>query len=69
MENKTPRFIVEDHAGKYRIRDTQNRQLVCFGYNSPPLYATPKKPADTWNNFYSALGFSQKLAHRNKVMT
>lgn len=53
--------VVENHRGKYHVRDTNTGQDLRFGFNVPPLYGTILKPAAEWNNYYSARGFSQRM--------
>lgn len=60
------RFVIHEMInGKYRIVDMLNGRYVRFGYNNPPLYATATGMPSEWQNYYSALGFCQKMDARN----
>lgn len=67
--NETERFIVvQRENGRYAVRDNRNDRYVRYGYNNPPLYASPRRSITEWDNYYSARGFCQKLAARNEPL-
>lgn len=60
--DKPPRFeVITTVDNKYAVQDTLNGQFVRFGFNRPPLYVEPGKPATEWNNWYSARDFAKRL--------
>lgn len=63
-------MVVENENHKYNVIDRYNGEKVVFGYNCPPLYSKDymgkPKYGDEWSNYYSARGFAQKLAEKQK---
>lgn len=65
----TNRFQVSENAnGKYIVIDTKEDKLCAYSgaAENPPKYAGECKcNFHEWNNYYSALGFANKLEAKN----
>lgn len=56
--------VLESETGNYKVFDNVANRFVRYSYSKPPLYSTLENPGTVWQNYYSARGFSQKLAAR-----
>lgn len=61
------RFEVSDQNGFYVITDTLTGELCVYtgAAQTPPKYKEESDDNYQWGNYYSALGYSQRLERAN----